>query len=168
MGTKFEDYACADDCERLAEMEEERDTWVRAAEMLAHRDHIHMEFGWINADHLAPPSKRDEHTRKSNEADLAAAYAIASLGEDWREKIGGYDAPSRASFVVLPGNVRSTCAVAYWRQADDNAHDADADDPEDVRGTAAITRTGGTSWTLVISQEDLKKPNRPLSSRTSA
>lgn len=81
---------CAKDCEilfeRERELEEERNNWARAAEILAFWPEISVceIFG------IFPRDKGEDwetYCERWNETDLAAAYAIAELGENWREEL---------------------------------------------------------------------------------
>ena len=80
MSTKFDDYSCADDCERLAEIEGERDTWARAAEVLVKTGFPHWLFGPLSQEEEERACVGWLHAER-----IAAAYAIAeAYGDNWR------------------------------------------------------------------------------------
>jgi hypothetical protein len=82
MNSKCEDYSCADDCDLLAEMEKERDTWARVARIVIGAPFVWRLFPmpeWTMGDSQLVYSARVRWTK------LAAAYAIAeAYGKNWR------------------------------------------------------------------------------------
>ena len=72
MSTNCEDYSCAADCELLAEMEEERDTWVRAALIGINNSRLLEDLECFGMSYYQR---------------VALAYALAELGENWREEL---------------------------------------------------------------------------------
>ena len=78
---------CAKDCEKLFELEREveelraeRDTWARATEVRQQ---------YYHAADLVYATEHDYATQHGPDevALVAAAYAIAELGENWREEL---------------------------------------------------------------------------------
>ena len=72
---------CQDKCPALDDMQEERDCWARAADVMGHNFRPRHLFGGVRFEEEIP---LDEAVKLCDEADLAAAYALAELGDNWR------------------------------------------------------------------------------------
>ena len=97
---------CADDCERLAEVDREiqdrlvdldaalteRNCWAIAAEILAYHERPHQSLEWLDWDYQSTSGTHRIRTKLMQMSDLAAAYAIAEgYGENWIMAMEGKD-----------------------------------------------------------------------------